>query len=179
MKDMGLMHYFLGLEVWQGDGELFVSQGKNENEILQRFCMESCKPMETPLETNWRKEDATSVNQLSQAMIRPTKLFWKATKHVLWYLRGTNQFGLWYRWTKGVKFCGFTDADWAESTSDEKSTSGGILRVGSAVVSWYNKKQRSVVLNLAEVEYMVASQVACEAYLFLGPRTLSISGFRP
>jgi len=25
MKDMGLMHYFLGLEVWQGDGELFVS----------------------------------------------------------------------------------------------------------------------------------------------------------
>jgi len=28
MKEMGLMHYFLGLEVWQGDGELFVSQGK-------------------------------------------------------------------------------------------------------------------------------------------------------
>ena len=25
MKDMGLMHYFLGLELWQGDGELFVS----------------------------------------------------------------------------------------------------------------------------------------------------------
>ena len=25
MKDMGLMHYFLGMEVWQGDGELFVS----------------------------------------------------------------------------------------------------------------------------------------------------------
>jgi len=25
MKDMGLMHYFLGMEAWQGDGELFVS----------------------------------------------------------------------------------------------------------------------------------------------------------
>jgi len=24
MKDMGLMQYFLGLEVWQGDGEIFV-----------------------------------------------------------------------------------------------------------------------------------------------------------
>ena len=24
MKDMGLMHYFLGLEVWQGDGEIFM-----------------------------------------------------------------------------------------------------------------------------------------------------------
>eukprot|EP00253_Pinus_taeda_P025105 PITA_25105 len=42
MKDMGLMHYFLRLEVWQGDGELFVSR-KYSNEILQRFHMESCK----------------------------------------------------------------------------------------------------------------------------------------
>jgi len=41
MKDMGLMHYFLELEVWKGDGELFVSQGKYENEILQKFSMES------------------------------------------------------------------------------------------------------------------------------------------
>ena len=31
MKDMGLMHYFLGMEVWQKDGELFVSQGKYAN----------------------------------------------------------------------------------------------------------------------------------------------------
>eukprot|EP00253_Pinus_taeda_P013204 PITA_13204 len=60
MKDMGLMHYFLELEVWKGDGELFVSQGKYANDILQKFRMESCKPMETPLETKWRKEDATS-----------------------------------------------------------------------------------------------------------------------
>ena len=25
MKDMGLLHYFLGVEIWQRDGELFVS----------------------------------------------------------------------------------------------------------------------------------------------------------
>jgi len=35
MKDMGLMHYFLGMEVWQKDGEVFVSQGKYANEILR------------------------------------------------------------------------------------------------------------------------------------------------
>ena len=28
MKDMGLMHYCIGMEVWQKDGEVFVSQGK-------------------------------------------------------------------------------------------------------------------------------------------------------
>eukprot|EP00253_Pinus_taeda_P036631 PITA_36631 len=60
MKELGLMHYFLGMEVWKGDGELFVSQGKYDNEILKRFCMESCKPMETVVAGKWRKEDATS-----------------------------------------------------------------------------------------------------------------------
>ncbi len=59
MKDMGLMHYFLGMEVWQGDRELFVSHGKYANDILRRLCMERKKPMETPLAGNWRKEDDT------------------------------------------------------------------------------------------------------------------------
>ena len=60
MKDMGLLHYLLGLEIWQQDGEIFVSQGKYAKEILGKFHMESCKPMDTPLPGNWRKEDATS-----------------------------------------------------------------------------------------------------------------------
>ena len=75
--------------------------------------------MDTPLASNWRKEDATStevvedtiykqlvgslmylvnkrsdicfdVNQLNQAMVKTTKLYWKATKYVLRYLRGTT-----------------------------------------------------------------------------------------
>ncbi len=37
MKVMGLWHYFLGLEVWKGDEEFFVSQGKYANKILQIF----------------------------------------------------------------------------------------------------------------------------------------------
>ncbi len=56
---MGLMHYFLGMEVWKKDGELIVSQGKYANEILKRFHMEKCKPMQTPLAGDWRNEDAT------------------------------------------------------------------------------------------------------------------------
>ena len=123
MKDMGLLHYFLGLEIWQRDCELFVSQGKYTREILGKFHMESCKPMDTPLLGNWRKEDATSgevvdatvnrqlvgslmylvnsrpdicftVSQLIQAMVKLTKLFWKAGKHFLRYLRGTTMYGL-------------------------------------------------------------------------------------
>ena len=109
MKDLGLMHYFHGMEVWQGDEELFVSQGKYANDILKKFHMERNKRMETPLIGNWRKEDATlgevledticrqlvgslmylvntrsnisfAVNQLSQAMVKPRKLYWKVAK---------------------------------------------------------------------------------------------------
>ena len=60
MKGMNLLHYFLGLEIWQQEGELFVSQGKYAQEILGKFHMQDCKPMDTPLPGNWRKEDATS-----------------------------------------------------------------------------------------------------------------------
>ena len=39
MKDLGLMHYFLGLEVWQSLEEIFLNQGKYVVEILKRFDM--------------------------------------------------------------------------------------------------------------------------------------------
>jgi len=67
-------------------------------------------------------------------------MFWKAEKHVLRYLRGTSQYGLWYKWIEGVKLQGFTDADWEGSPSDRNNTSGGIYNLGSTAVSWYSKK---------------------------------------
>jgi hypothetical protein len=61
-----------------------------------------------------------AVNQLSQAMVKPTKLFWKAGKHVLDTSEALPKYGLWYRWTEGVKLQGFTDADWVGSPSDRR-----------------------------------------------------------
>jgi hypothetical protein len=52
MKDLGLMHYFLGLEVWQSPKKIFLNQGKYAAEILKRFDMVYCKSMNTPMETN-------------------------------------------------------------------------------------------------------------------------------
>jgi hypothetical protein len=51
MKDLGLMHYFLGLEVWQSPEKIFLNQGKYAVEILKRFDMLECKSMNTPMET--------------------------------------------------------------------------------------------------------------------------------
>ena len=112
---------------------------------------------------NTRPDICYAVNQLSQAMVKPTKLFWKVGKHLLRYLRGTSRYGLWYRQSKELKLHGFTDADWAGSPTDRKSTSGWIFSIGSTAIYWYNRKQISVALSSAEVEYMATSLAACEA----------------
>lgn len=68
---------------------------------------------------------------------------------MLRYLRGTTQYGLWYIRVEGVKLKGFSDL-------------GSIFSVGSTTIFYYNKNQRYVVLNSAQVEYMVANQETCE-----------------
>ena len=60
MKDLGMMHYFLGLEVWQRIDEIFLSQGKYTVEILKKFGMLNCKPMAIPMVTNLKKLSVSS-----------------------------------------------------------------------------------------------------------------------
>jgi hypothetical protein len=125
MTDIRLMHYFLGLEVWQEPGHNFLGQGKYVCDILSRFQMEDCRPMATPMITNWKKlhafesqlVDSTlycqlirslmylvntrpdicfAVNTLSQCMVEPRRVHRVAAKHVLRYLCGTVDYGLDY-----------------------------------------------------------------------------------
>ena len=57
MKDLGLMHYFLGLEVWQKDGEIFLVQRRYTTNILRRFKMHDCRPMSKPMITIHQLEE--------------------------------------------------------------------------------------------------------------------------
>jgi len=52
MKDLGLMHYFLGLEVWQSLEGIFLNQGKYAVEILKRFDMMESKATTMPMDTH-------------------------------------------------------------------------------------------------------------------------------
>jgi hypothetical protein len=58
--DLGLMHYFLGLEVWQRTDQIFLSQGKYIVEILKKFCMTECKSMPTPMVMDLKKMSDTN-----------------------------------------------------------------------------------------------------------------------
>ena len=69
MKDLGLMHYFLGLEVWQRQKEIFLSQGKYTIGILKRFEMLDCKSMATPMDANFKKLKVSTSNS---GIIDPT-----------------------------------------------------------------------------------------------------------
>ena len=117
MKDLGLMHYFLGLEVWQSSEGIFLNQGNYAIEILKRFNMLECKAMATPMDsnlkllsndslelvdvthyrqiigslmylTNTRPEICFTVNTLSQFLVQPRWVHLVAAKHVMRYLKG-------------------------------------------------------------------------------------------
>jgi hypothetical protein len=49
MKYLGIMHYFLGIEVWKRQNEIFLNQGKYTLEIMKRFDMMDCNSMPKPM----------------------------------------------------------------------------------------------------------------------------------
>jgi hypothetical protein len=112
MKDLGIMHYFLGLEVWQSPEKISLNQGKYTVEILKRFDMLECKSMNTPIETklkllvntlsdlidatlyrqiigslmyltNTRPDICFAVNTLSQFLVEPRRVDLMVAKHVI------------------------------------------------------------------------------------------------
>ena len=112
MKDLGMMHYFLGMEVWQNADGIFLGQGKYVVEILKRFGMMDCKALTTTMASNLKLlSDASSesvdammyhqmigslmyltnmrpdicfvVNTLSQYLRDPRSVHLTATKHIL------------------------------------------------------------------------------------------------
>ena len=61
MKDLGMVHYFLGMEVWQNADGISLGQGKYAVDILKRFGMMDCKAMTTPMASNLKLlSDASS-----------------------------------------------------------------------------------------------------------------------
>lgn len=109
-----------------------------------------------------RPDMSHDVGLLSQFMQVPRKPHLDAARRVLPYAKGTLNFGLFYAYGAEIEVCGYTDADWAGSSYDRRSTSGYVFSLGSAAVSWSSKKQTTVALSSTEAEYRGAAMAACE-----------------
>ena len=80
-----------------------------------------------------------------------------AVKWIFRYLKGTMDYGLWYPKGKDFTLITFLDTDWAGCVDDRKNTSGGAFYLGNNLVGWHSKKQESVSLSTAEVEYIAVT----------------------
>jgi len=49
MYFLGELTYFLGLQIQQNEGGIFLSQTKYLKQILKKYCMEDAKPVCTPM----------------------------------------------------------------------------------------------------------------------------------
>jgi hypothetical protein len=70
MKYLGLIHYFLGLKVWQSPERIFINQGKYTVEILKRFNMLECKSMNTSMEAKLKLLVDTSSKLIDVTLYR-------------------------------------------------------------------------------------------------------------
>ncbi|KAL0418687.1 UNVERIFIED_CONTAM: Retrovirus-related Pol polyprotein from transposon RE1 [Sesamum radiatum] len=100
---------------------------------------------------------------LSRFMQSPSQVHYAAAKRILRYLRGTKDFGIWYKSTNDAKLVGYTDSDWAGSVDDMKSTSGYTFSLGSGIFSWASKKQATVAQSSTEAEYIAAAATSNQA----------------
>ena len=72
--------------------------------------------------TNTRPYICFDVNTLSHYLVQPRRVHQIAAKHVMQYLKGTIDFGLYYSGSHDYILYGYTDVDWDGSISDRKST---------------------------------------------------------
>ena len=99
-----------------------------------------------------------------QAALKESHL--TAVKRIIRYINGTSDYGLWYSKDSNTCLAGYSNANWAGSVDDRKSTSGSCFYLGNNLVSWMSKKQNSVSLSTVEAEYIAAGS-CCTQLLWM------------
>lgn len=192
MTDLGLMSYFLGIEIKQSQDEVFICQKKYAKEILKRFHMEDCKAVKTPMNqkeklvkddgsakvdeaefrsligclmylTATRPDILNAVSILSRFMHCPNETHMRVAKRVIRYIKGTWNYGVKFLRQKEMELFGFSDSDWGGSIDDMKSTSGYCFCLGSGMFSWSSRKQETVAQSTAEAEFIAATSAVNQA----------------
>ncbi|GKB26996.1 retrovirus-related pol polyprotein from transposon TNT 1-94 [Tanacetum coccineum] len=157
MTDLGLMRYFLGVEVIQNAKGIFISQTKYVREVLERFGMNNCNSVKNPIVPGCKltksneeeKVDATIYKQKVGSLMYLTRPDIMYVEHQIW------EFSM----LEKEK----SDSDYAGDLDDRKSTSGYVFKFISGAISWSSKKQPVVSLSTTEAEFIAAVACACQS----------------
>ncbi|KAL5573328.1 hypothetical protein UlMin_022925 [Ulmus minor] len=85
--------------------------------------------------TNTRPDISFTVNKLSQFLQAPTTNHWQGVKRIMRYLKGSKDLGLHIKYCENLSLQGFSDADYANSRYDRRSTAGYCVFLGDTLVS--------------------------------------------
>ncbi|XP_057996499.1 uncharacterized mitochondrial protein AtMg00810-like [Hevea brasiliensis] len=130
---MGELKFFLRLQIKQARDDIFINQAKCTKELMKRFGMENSKPSRTPMSTNTKHDNDEKGRSIDEKLYKESHLH--AVKRILKYLNGTLHLGLWYPRNASFDLCSYSDADFAGSILDRKSTSGTCQLLGHSLVS--------------------------------------------
>ncbi|KAL3712502.1 hypothetical protein TMatcc_001201 [Talaromyces marneffei ATCC 18224] len=110
-----------------------------------------------------RPDIQRTVNRLSQHLVEPKEIHFKAIKHLLRYLRGTTNYAISYlKGSKDKKLVGYTDAAYGNA-SNLRSTTGYIFMLAGGPIYWSSRKQPITATSSSEAEYIAAADSAKQA----------------
>jgi hypothetical protein len=96
-----------------------------------------------------------------------------AVKRIFRYLKGIEEFRLWYPKGKDLSLIAYTDANWEGCIDDQRSTSGATFYLGECLVSWLNNKQSSISFSIVETEYIIGA-TCCTHVLWMKQTLIDI-----
>lgn len=110
-----------------------------------------------------RPDISLAVNKAARFMEKPTKHNWQEVKRILKYIKGTSDYGLFFKKNNTqVQLNVYSDSDCAADISTRISTTGYVVMLGTSVISWSSQKQSSVAQSTTDAEYFAANQASRE-----------------
>ncbi|GJV03166.1 putative ribonuclease H-like domain-containing protein [Tanacetum coccineum] len=183
MSSMGELTFFLGLQVKQSNGGIFLSQDKYVKDILNKFDFRTIKPASTPIEAHkslGKDEEGEDVDvHLYRSMIGCLMYLTASRPDIMFAVCLCARFQV---TPKVLSTCcpkgslAFSDSDYAGDNHDRRSTSGGCQYLGRRLVSWQCKKQTIVAISSTEAEYVAAASCCAQnpGFFSKGPKHIQI-----
>ena len=112
-----------------------------------------------------RPDIAFSVNLLARYNSAPTLRHWNGVKHLLRYLHGTSDIGLFYSKVQKPELLGYTDARYLSDPHKARSQSGYVFTYGDTAVSWRSVKQTMVATSSNHSELLAIHEASRECML--------------